>query len=496
MEGNNKAYSSVPPPASLSSSGGPVDFNDALSKARAIAEKLKQQSAAAAPAPPAAGPSYSSSKYNNYHDEHDNKRSTYDSYSRPSFGSGNEPARYGLGSDERKPSSSYGPTASPDVIQEECMVPNHMVGLVIGKGGDNLKKIERMSGAKVQFTGEQTKLAREMIQQVVDDAHVSEASRMGTTRPAGVPEIGAGMSTSFNSGGSNLVITIPSKKVGLVIGRGGETIRDLEERSGAKITVAPEPSSDRPSQRSVNLIGDDNSVQRAKALIDDIVSEDSLKSVNIGKRGGGGGGGFRNRFTDDRESVQVPKNAVGFIIGRGGETVRSLQDQSGARIKVDSSGDIDANERTINIFGSPDAIALAKQLVMEKMLIYTYVMVGYEGYQAYPYAYGSYNQYPAGSNDAAGEKNTAADGSAPAESSESDPSAQPTSGDTTEDQPQQQWTQEAYNQWYQQYYGGQYGAYDPNQAQPEDQQDSDLPPGTTPNEHSDTHTTPQDPPAE
>lgn len=45
MDGNN--YSAVPPPPSLSSSskgGAPLDFKDALSKARAIAEKLKQQS--------------------------------------------------------------------------------------------------------------------------------------------------------------------------------------------------------------------------------------------------------------------------------------------------------------------------------------------------------------------------------------------------------------------------------------------------------------------
>lgn len=39
------------------------------------------------------------------------------------------------------------------VIQDELTVPNHMVGIIIGKGGDNLKKIERMSGAKVQFAG-------------------------------------------------------------------------------------------------------------------------------------------------------------------------------------------------------------------------------------------------------------------------------------------------------------------------------------------------------
>ena len=55
MDGKN--YSAVPPPPSLSApaKGSSLDFNDALSKARAIAEKLKQQSSS--PVAPAA-PSY------------------------------------------------------------------------------------------------------------------------------------------------------------------------------------------------------------------------------------------------------------------------------------------------------------------------------------------------------------------------------------------------------------------------------------------------------
>ncbi|KAG0172823.1 Far upstream element-binding protein 1 [Apophysomyces sp. BC1015] len=448
MEGENKPnYSAVPPPDSLSAAASaPVNFNDALSKARAIAEKLKQQSAAAAPAPPVAAPSgyfasagskrsyqddpydderdesharSQGSHYDGYYDDRESKRSAYDrGSSRPYSSSGNEPRRYGLGSDERKSMSSYGPSSAGSMIQEECAVPNHIVGLVIGKGGENLKKIERMSGAKVQFTADtgdverrvnmtgeadQVKIARDMIQQVVDDARVTEAARHG-----GRPESAAVSSALNMPRGNGLVMTIPASKVGLVIGRGGETIRDLEERSGAKITVTPESSAERPHERTVNLLGDTAAIQRAKSFIDEIVNEDA-KSVapsrdwaayrqqhyptddarrSYGRDeeagaegasrpageyygtganapvdrygpssgqdrayGGGGGGGFRGRFNEDCESIKVPRSAVGFIIGRGGETVRALQDQSGARIKVDPNAEADANERTINIFG-------------------------------------------------------------------------------------------------------------------------------------------------
>lgn len=48
-------YSAVPPPPSLNPGNPNIDFNDALSKARAIAEKLKQSKDSAAPASSASG---------------------------------------------------------------------------------------------------------------------------------------------------------------------------------------------------------------------------------------------------------------------------------------------------------------------------------------------------------------------------------------------------------------------------------------------------------
>ncbi|KAI8385060.1 uncharacterized protein BYT42DRAFT_564535 [Radiomyces spectabilis] len=487
MEDENN-YNAVPPPASLTSNNAPVNFNDALSKARAIAEKLKQQSAAAAPSDSAYLSSSAGSKRGYREDseerddyrsqssrgyeERDYKRSAYESSgsSRPTYSTGSDARRYGLGSEERSNMSSYGSSSTGPQVQEEITVPNHMVGLIIGRGGDNLKKIERMSGAKVQFlsdTGDserrvnlvgdrdELKIARDMIQQVVDDTMAGETGRRGGP---GETFGGSGPTVSAAMSGNSLMIHIPANKVGLVIGRGGETIRDLEERSGAKIMISPEGSAPSSGERSVNIIGSQDAIQRAKTLIEDITKDDgygvqvthsrdwaayreqhynsnadnSKAAHGEGRKiaapessgasgasaassasgysappfatganassydrsgppsgahsasydrsgppsgaydrpyGGGGGGGYRGRYNnDDMETIQVPREAVGFIIGKGGETVRGLQDQSGARIKVNqNSSDHNSSERTISIFGSPDRIALAKQLILEKV---------------------------------------------------------------------------------------------------------------------------------
>lgn len=67
MEGKN--YSAVPPPPSLTDKESPVNFSDALSRARAIAEKLKQTTASTTdqPQPPQQQPSSSTGKKKRQH---------------------------------------------------------------------------------------------------------------------------------------------------------------------------------------------------------------------------------------------------------------------------------------------------------------------------------------------------------------------------------------------------------------------------------------------
>ena len=99
-----------------------------------------------------------------------------------------------------------------------------------------------------------------MIQQLVEDAS------NGTLTSRRDSHSGSGNRTT-------MTIHIPVNKVGVVIGRGGETIRDLQDRSGARINVTPDSAaSPQSNDRPVTLIGDDAAVQRAKALIDEIVN--------------------------------------------------------------------------------------------------------------------------------------------------------------------------------------------------------------------------------
>lgn len=54
-----------------------------------------------------------------------------------------------------------------------------------------------------------------------------------------------------------------------------------------------------------------------------------MNNANQNMGGGGGGGGGRN-FVE----IMIPGPKVGLIIGKGGETIKQLQERSGAKMVV------------------------------------------------------------------------------------------------------------------------------------------------------------------
>ena len=76
-------------------------------------------------------------------------------------------------------------------------------------------------------------------------------------------------------GTNKLTFTVPDKCVGLIIGRGGESINEIQKRSGARVNIVPESQSVN-GRRPVNLFGSDEANERARELIEVIVRQDEL----------------------------------------------------------------------------------------------------------------------------------------------------------------------------------------------------------------------------
>ena len=60
----------------------------------------------------------------------------------------------------------------------------------------------------------------------------------------------------------------------------------------------------------------------------------------------------------------LPNDAIGALIGKGGETIGRIQKESGARLEVGKEGE---KERPVVISGSSDAIDRARRLIDETL---------------------------------------------------------------------------------------------------------------------------------
>lgn len=301
-----------------------------------------------------------------------------------------------------------------DVIQ----VDSNAVGLIIGRAGENMRRIESESGARVQFiTGPEgagqkrscrvSGNPRQRADAIADifrtqaENHAKQSgqalpppSRQQMQSPSNLPPL--------REGERNSQIMVPDKTVGLIIGRGGETIRDLQERSGCHVNITGENKSI-GGYRPVNLIGTPQAASRAREMIFEIVDSDtrqqeqqrqqqqqqnsqttsrrdnyppSSSSGNYATPSSGnyGPSQYANAPYDpyganapkETENIQVPSEAVGMIIGKGGETIKDMQNVSGCKINVSQPQGADI-QRPIELIGSRPAIEHAKRLIWEKV---------------------------------------------------------------------------------------------------------------------------------
>ncbi|KAG9517750.1 eukaryotic type KH-domain (KH-domain type I), partial [Aureobasidium melanogenum] len=294
----------------------------------------------------------------------------------------------------RSPTSRAAP-ADSDTIS----VKSALVGLIIGRNGENLRRVESESGARVQFipakepnavnrqctiTGppQAREIAKQEIFRVMDENGGSVPPERGPSmgRPQQPVMQQRDQQPALREGENSVQIMVPDKTVGLIIGRGGETIRDLQERSGCHVNIVSENKSIN-GMRPVNLIGSPEAARIAKEMILEIVESDvrpppghpGHQPAHQDSRGPASFDPYRGGVGNDRggndkitEEIYVPSEAVGMIIGKGGETIKDMQATTGCKINVGQPEQPDV-QRRIGLVGSRSAIDEAKRAIWEKV---------------------------------------------------------------------------------------------------------------------------------
>lgn len=156
------------------------------------------------------------------------------------------------------------------------------------------------------------------------------------------------------------MIHVQSEMAGVLIGKGGDTINTLRRDSGASINVSRDEA--QGNERAVTIRGTKEAIDKAVKGIEEIIEREKGRSRREEK--------FEEREESDEDRDEAKKvmyvsgTFVGMIIGRGGESIKAMSRESGARIEVskDDLGDRDA-DRTVTILGTQDAVDKASRMI-------------------------------------------------------------------------------------------------------------------------------------
>jgi far upstream element-binding protein len=305
-----------------------------------------------------------------------------------SGGGGGGGADAGAGGGEGGGEAAGGGAAS---VEEKFSIPNAVAGSVIGRGGENIQAVQARTGTRVSVqsldavaAGAQERSvtvagapagvaeAKRLLLQIVED-RLRAAAEGGSAAPllvapAGVPGGGALLAPAGTvaGGAASVQVVIPDERAGAVIGRAGGNIKQIQARTGTHINVPREGDAANRAVRTVTISGPSTAhCEAAKAEV--------LAALHIG--GGPGGGGAAGEPGapgalpppppgQTQFQMQVLDDRAGAIIGKGGATIRDLQDRTGCRIQVPNQADPTTGMRNVIITGLPPNVEMAKGEVM------------------------------------------------------------------------------------------------------------------------------------
>eukprot|EP00916_Digyalum_oweni_P020171 GHVL01033677.1.p1 GENE.GHVL01033677.1~~GHVL01033677.1.p1 ORF type:complete len:225 (+),score=32.34 GHVL01033677.1:23-676(+) len=81
----------------------------------------------------------------------------------------------------------------------------------------------------------------------------------------------------------DLIIRIPNQHVGLIIGRGGETIKTIQQTTGCRLQVAKEPTKI-TNERAICITGLHAHQSEAKSMIENLLTDHTLKKRTAPER--------------------------------------------------------------------------------------------------------------------------------------------------------------------------------------------------------------------
>eukprot|EP00928_Gymnodinium_smaydae_P034277 TRINITY_DN24334_c0_g1_i1.p1 TRINITY_DN24334_c0_g1~~TRINITY_DN24334_c0_g1_i1.p1 ORF type:complete len:536 (-),score=102.51 TRINITY_DN24334_c0_g1_i1:194-1774(-) len=255
------------------------------------------------------------------------------------------------------------------------VVPTAAAGAVIGTKGQKVRMLVERSGASIDVSREvipglqaqpvtisgtidQVVNAVAGVQEVLQQLRLREdlaAPPVADPKPSMefLPSSAVSVTSESFPPASPMILLMSMGAVGWVIGKQGRHVAELQRRSGARISLVA-GCGDLPGMRCGDRLMEINGADWTRlsegvSLVFAAVAEAS-QSRECGTPG-----------------LLVPESALGYVIGKGGKTIREVAERFGVDVSLDNDGPAVAGGRVAVITGSPAACGEAALALHSKV---------------------------------------------------------------------------------------------------------------------------------
>lgn len=150
-------------------------------------------------------------------------------------------------------------------------------------------------------------------------------------------------------------IPCPQENAGKVIGHGGEKINQLQQATKAIVKIQSSADVPKGAPRLITIAGAPECVRHAIEQLLPVVNASKAPPANNIPVFQANMGAPQQQVLEIR--IAVPDNMIGRVIGRGGETIKRISDESGARLQIER----ESNE--VSAKGDASQLEIARMLI-------------------------------------------------------------------------------------------------------------------------------------
>ncbi|XP_050551242.1 RNA-binding protein Pasilla isoform X2 [Spodoptera frugiperda] len=161
-------------------------------------------------------------------------------------------------------------------------------------------------------------------------------------------------------------VLVPSMVAGAIIGKGGETIAQLQKDTGARVKMSKShdfyPGT---TERACLITGSVDGIMVVLDFIMDKIKEKPELVKPFPE-------GVDTKMPQDRDKqvkILVPNSTAGMIIGKGGNYIKQIKEQSGSYVQISQKAkELSLQERCITVVGEKENNKKACLMILQKVV--------------------------------------------------------------------------------------------------------------------------------